>query len=65
MINNGETTMKPRARRYSHKSHCIAWMCEGQKDGQYHVVFSGSWWEACRRWHETKPKHGITDDIPF
>lgn len=58
--------MKPKVRTYSHKSNCIAWICSGYKNGLYHVVFSGSWWEACRRWHETQPKADDFDsDIPF
>lgn len=57
--------MKPKCKPTNDKLSCLAWICIGHKNGAYHVVFGGSWWEACRRWYESEPKCRITDDIPF
>lgn len=57
--------MKPRVRLKEPNIPCIAWMCQGQKDGEYHVTFAGTWWDACKRWHETSPKDVFDADIPF
>jgi len=68
--------MKPKARPYDEKSSFLAWVCQGQKNGQFHCKFGESWWEACKQWHETEPMASpprqpdgpwseFSDDIPF
>lgn len=39
------------------------WRCNGHKDGKYHAAFAATWWDACKRWHETNP--GDLNDCPF
>ena len=54
---------KPRAKQFPGNIPCNAWRCNGQKDGKYHAAFAATWWDACKRWHETNP--GDLNDRPF
>lgn len=63
---------KPKAKPYSAKSRCLAWLCYGYKGGKYHCAFGEDFVEASKKWHATDPiitppvpGDGFTDDIPF
>ena len=61
--------MKPRIKIYSRDTACIRFVCQGEKNNQYHCAFGETEEISFQKWKDTEPKalseKDLEDDFPF